>query len=103
MGYYSQVAIGIAPHCVQEVLPVIQEVKPDVAEFTYNWHVFVWKNVEWHEDVPQIRAVERKICSLPAESFYFVRIGEEIGDIEQWGGGNAPIDVETKIYINKDE
>lgn len=36
MGYYSQVAIGIAPHCVQEVLPVIQEVKPDVAEFTCN-------------------------------------------------------------------
>ena len=45
MGYYSQVAIGIAPHCVQEVLPVIQEVKPDVAEFTYNWHVFVWKTL----------------------------------------------------------
>lgn len=45
MGYYDEVAIGIAPHCIEKVLPAIQEAKPDITEFTRNWHVFVWKTL----------------------------------------------------------
>lgn len=47
---------------------------------------WLWKDIKWYsdwtEDFPEVAFIEKLMGELDGNEFYFVRVGEEIGDNE---------------------
>ena len=48
--------------------------------------LYMWQNIKWYCNFPDVDLIQRAVeIKLPQEDFYFIRIGENLGDIEEQG------------------
>lgn len=100
MGYYSQVAIGMRNANAKAMMEEFIQKFPDSGLFDKcrfgcichkgkEHTVFYWDSVKWYEDtIPGFEDIQwvmeylRERLDRETEPFYFVRIGESMGDVE---------------------
>ena len=103
MGYYSKVVIGFSEEANQkfqkelDILKVDEKLKDlyqkvkDLLErhaekSRYNAaYIYEWDGIKWEDQFPEIEWIQNFINSLEMEDFKFLRIGEDVGDIEFYG------------------
>jgi len=64
--------------------------------------VYLWEYVKWYEEFPDVSFIENLLAELDWEDFLFIRIGDELDDIETRGSfWNNPFDlgISRKISI----
>ena len=97
MGYRSDVGFGCDP-ILKDILKTVTEWDKETKEFleygddlsSDDHGRWSWNYVKWYETYPEIQVLENLMCfaensSLDYDSYGFIRIGEEIDDIEMKG------------------
>jgi hypothetical protein len=100
MGYCSEVALAFSAEMEKEFLKKLKKQNPEVqrgidgADFYTKdgCTLRVWQMVKWYTDFPEVQFIEDFINSLDddgdeavAEQYRFLRIGENLDDIEDRG------------------
>ena len=100
MGYYSEVGLCLAPESAKALKEAIkslpddelrQEISDLIESATLHTHpngdiAYWWNWLKWYQNFADIKFIMEFIWSLPNESYYFIRIGEETEDVEIQGG-----------------
>lgn len=116
MSYYSQVGLALdkeGEEWLQQALEkcddksIVDFVRSHndfkIADENMNGTLRVWHSVEWSKNEAGVRFIERQLSYLLESNFLFIRIGEGIGDIEEYGDYYAnPFDFgwETRLLYN---
>jgi len=87
MGYNSQVLLVINKEKFhkyeQEFKKCIQDC--DTISETEDAYQFAWDCVKWYEGYDDVDAVDNLLSELDEEDYGFIRIGEELNDVETKG------------------
>lgn len=97
MGYYSKVALAMRNESAEKLINAYNESECDGGLFTEDClervsndkhTVFFWNEIKWYDTYEDITFImnylEKEQENEEAEPFYFFRIGEEMGDIEEY-------------------
>ncbi len=97
MGYYSEVVLAMHQDLVtQELLDVLNKVPPDIMRERDNAILFRWEMVKWYSLTdPDVKAIEDYIRALDEEKLCFIRLGESVEDVEEFG---YPEDFGLEVY-----
>ena len=117
MGYYSEVALVLAPSAVNKLKQAVAKVDekseklnfvnyPDKHLTDYDGNeLYYWESVKWYEDFPETQFMEEFMDSLDPEEYRFLRVGESEGDTDEGGGifynHNFGVYSLRGIHINK--
>lgn len=99
MGYHSEVVITLsekAKKLLEEKLNNLSEEEKENMEDIFscsNAHfihesgaeLYHWEWIKWYNSYPEVAFVENFLNDLDDEDYCFLRIGEDLGDIEQQG------------------
>ena len=95
MGYYSDVALALNKEANEKLTEGIKnglnELKTLFDELTEKKDInketgsaiYYWENIKWYGD--DCEFVDKFIQTLPENSYHFMRLGEEYGDIYEHG------------------
>ena len=115
MGYYSDVAIAMtkkAAALLKAKLTATQGAEKrnlfdhpaqHTIDETTGEELWRWNYVKWYDGYPAVDFVTGFLRELDDEDFVFIRVGEDVGDIERYGcfWQNAfGLDVVTSIVTN---
>lgn len=117
MGYYSDVAIAVqkkdylklkqaisslcsAAELKNKSLNLIEAAKKKEIQIDKEKYVVLkWQSIKWYNDFEEISFIEKFLKKIPHHDF--IRIGEEMDDIEEYQGTNHYlIEVQRDISIN---
>ncbi len=100
MGYHSDVALTLSSKGVEALESKISNIqknaKSTLCTLLENadekgiddstgdkyWH---WNCIKWYHDFPEINMLEEFISSIDYDEYLFIRIGEEINDVDIYG------------------
>lgn len=89
MGYYSEVAIAMWQDDLKEMFALASSkdnalnlLKNAEIRESGNKSVIYWVSVKWYDDYDDVKFI-RSFLEKNNKEYYFVRVGEEIGDIEE--------------------
>jgi len=98
MGYRSDVILAVAiKHIPRKELVVglpllaefptllVEAVKANEYRNDGDFWVFEWEYVKWYESYSDIGEVTKWMNNLTDESYHFLRVGEDAGDVEELG------------------
>lgn len=115
MGYYSEIVIILskeAKEALKEKLNTLSKEEKENIEslFSCSDRRFIhesgaelihWTNIKWYHSYPDIAFIENFLNNCEDEDFYFMRIGEELGDIDLQGYFyDNPFDASIETHIN---
>ena len=103
MGYRSDVGLALTQSAVQTLNQKLNALDKNSEAFsvitdffTYadkhfedpdsGSEVYLWEYVKWYQEFPDVSFIENLLTELDWSDFLFVRIGEELDDIETKGG-----------------
>ena len=112
MGYRSDVGFACDP-IIKQVIGTMSEWDSEFKEFLdygedlsggHDQGRYMWESVKWYESYPDVSVVENimvmcdncDINGLAYDSYGFVRIGEELEDIEMKGEPST-----FDLYVNR--
>ncbi len=117
MGYYSDVAIAVQKKdyfkLKQAMSSLISDTelknkslnlieaaqKTEIQIDKEKYVVLKWQSIKWYNDFEEISFIEKFLKKIPRHDF--IRIGEEMDDIEEYQGTNHYlIEVQRDISIN---
>ena len=106
MGYYSTVRLLAKKKVAKKIFKAIkdtgspfEELKVSPSGQTYYFEAYA----KWDESYPDVNAVMDVLDNADEEDYYFIRVGEDDGDIDRDGAGDETI-TEADIYSDdKDE
>lgn len=87
MGYRSDVCLAVTKECYKEnATQALKDALKDCYKVYENdrGYYFSWDNVKWYEDYPDVKVIE-EFMEEHNDSIGFVRIGEDMDDIELKG------------------
>ena len=87
MGYRSDVCFAVTKECYKEnATQALKNALKDCYQVYENerGYYFSWDNVKWYEDYPDVKVIE-EFMEEHNSSIGFVRIGEDMDDIELKG------------------
>ncbi len=114
MGYYSDVAIALTKKAAA-LLKAKLTATQDAEKYLFDHpalhniddatgeELWRWNYVKWYDSYPDVDFVTGFLRELDDEDFLFIRVGEDVGDIERYGcfWENAfGLDVATSIVTN---
>lgn len=89
MGYYSEVAIAMWQDDLKEMFALASSkdnalnlLKNAEIRESGNKSVIYWNSVKWYDGYDEVKFI-RSFLKQNNKEYYFVRVGEEIGDIEE--------------------
>lgn len=89
MGYYSEVAIAMWQDDLKEMFALASSkdnalnlLKNAEIRESGNKSVIYWISVKWYDGYDDVKFI-RSFLEQNNKDYYFVRVGEEIGDIEE--------------------
>lgn len=89
MGYYSEVAITMWQDDLKEMFALASSkdnalnlLKDAEIRESGNKSVIYWDSVKWYDGYDDVKFI-RSFLEKNNKEYYFVRVGEEIGDIEE--------------------
>lgn len=89
MGYYSEVAIAMWQDDLKEMFALASSkdnalnlLKNAEIRESGNKSVIYWNSVKWYDGYDDVKFI-RSFLEQNNKEYYFVRVGEEIGDIEE--------------------
>lgn len=115
MGYRSEVAFVLSNKAsnllIEKLDTLSKEEKKDVQSLLEHFdehHVhesgaelYYWTWIKWYPEYIAVSVIEDFLRSLEEEDFYFIRLGEELGDIEQFGYFyDNPFELHVNCSIN---
>lgn len=87
MGYYSDVAL-----CVSDKVSIPDNVQEDMNQLGFHQvaqykgcKLFILYSVKWYPESSWVHYISDFIDSLYDEDYYFIRLGEDVGDAEYRG------------------
>lgn len=98
MGYYSDVALVLAPSAVKKLKKAIANVGEGSDKLNFikypNEHLtdydgnelYYWESVKWYEEFPETQFMEEFMNSLDSKEYRFLRVGESEGDTDEGAG-----------------
>ena len=110
MGYYSDVAIAMQKKDYLTLKQAISSLcsaadlieaakKKEIQIDKEKYVVLKWQSIKWYNDFEEISFIEKFLKKIPHHDF--IRIGEEMDDIEEYQGTNHYlIEVQRDISIN---
>ncbi len=123
MGYRSQVALALKAKHIKSFLEKVV-FHPDSKKLFDNWCqistefedrddengiLFHWHSIKWYETYDSVSNVMKFICDLPGDDpqadFYFLRIGEDLTDVELeglWWVNPFEISLDRSIHFAAD-
>ena len=75
--------VNLPKRLKRDVLALFKEA--DVEIMDVRCHAWCWDRYRWNSARPNIAFVENYLCELDYEEYLFIRIGEDINDIEVCG------------------
>lgn len=97
MGYYSDVALVLTDEGAKYLNKLIDSsnIKNDVVKLLKDADqilerddciLYSWPSVKWYHVYPEVAFIQNTLeLNINQEDFYFVRVGENVGDIEELG------------------
>lgn len=97
MGYYSDVALVLTSEGEKYLNKLIDSsnIKNDVVKLLKDADqtlerddciLYSWPNIKWYLIYPEVAFIQSVLDSnINQDDFYFIRVGENIGDIEEHG------------------
>lgn len=95
MGYRSDVGLAITNQGLTELIEedinltnLIKDGLSDVDEHLQSDdcnHLFVWTSIKWDDSFADVAAIQKRLREIDSSCFRFIRIGENISDIEEAG------------------
>jgi len=83
MGYRSSVAVYLSDKALF-MLP--EDLQKDWEEYGYEENIWTLDNVKWYDSYPIVHKweifLEKVSTELSAEEWDFVRVGEDVGDVD---------------------
>jgi len=104
MGYRSEVTIAIKKEVYQKHSIAFKDALEfsDCITQTEKAIYFVWESAKWYSDYPEIAAVESVLSDLDDSDYGYVRVGEEMTDLETRGDFyEYGLDVSRAIVIDE--
>ncbi len=102
MGYRSDIFLRVTDD-TKKVFEAARRVCKDLdsllndSEFENGYgNDFIWTNVKWYENYPEIKSFGNVVSQLSEEEYGMIRIGEETNDVEYYG---SPCDF--GMYISR--
>lgn len=96
MGYRSKVAIRTTPKGMDMLKEAWDAVAPaPLTESCSEWYArndvstCGWLEIKWDSNFPEIQAIDKLLVDFP-HPFSFVRIGEDMGDVEELYSAECP-------------
>jgi hypothetical protein len=111
MGYRSDVALAFNAETEKAFQEALKNVDGEIKDFITGNAAFhkdmdgntvrLWQAEKWYEDFPEVEFVENFIADLGENSYRFIRVGEELADVEERGDlyGVFELYPETRIHF----
>ena len=108
MGYRSEVAIALTDDAVR-LLEAVMEHEPKLKEMVEEAQSTInefeddkggrlyWEHTRWCDSYEEIVAMEAILCTVPDEDYHFIRLGDDINDIEDRGYFDSDMYVQRSI------
>lgn len=104
MGYYSEVAIAMWQDDLKEMFALASSkdnalnlLKNAEIRESGNKSVIYWVSVKWYDGYDDVKFI-RSFLEKNNKEYYFVRVGEEIGDIEEINNINDGYELRDEVY-----
>lgn len=103
MGYRSEVVVALDKEIIMKnlVLPhrgyTLLVEYADENEDKGDYVIFVLNDIKWYDSYPEKRLIQKFLEGLPDDKYGYIRIGEELNDIEERG---EPYTFE--MYVHQD-
>lgn len=116
MGYHSDVGLALKPSAVHILQKQINALDKNSEAFSVitdflayadkhyehdtGAEIYLWEYVKWYDEFPDVGFIENLLESLDLRDFLFIRIGEELDDIEYRGSfWDNPFDLSVSRNI----
>ena len=113
MGYRSDVALVLSNEGNKELSnyyrSLLEEDRTELEsllngsdEYLHNdkgEHLFIWESCKWYAGFPDVELIEKFLDTISDEYYYFVRIGEDLCDVEELGSFYSN---EYDVYVNRE-
>ena len=107
MGYYSDVVIAIKPDQLKKDMFLQKPGVPKDFEMEDKWQkvnddlwIYQYHQAKWYDSFKDVAEIMLYICAMDRGDYFFLRVGEDSGDIEEEGSLECNIWTETKIVIH---
>lgn len=104
MGYYSEVAIAMWQDDLKEMFALASSkdnalnlLKNAEIRESGNKSVIYWNSIKWYDGYDEVKFI-RSFLKQNNKDYYFVRVGEEIGDIEEINSTNDGYELYGEMY-----
>ena len=102
MGYRSDIGLALTQSAVQSLNEKLNDLDKTSGAFSVimdffayadkhfedtdsGSEVYLWENLKWYEEFPDVGFVEKLLAELDWSDYLFIRIGEELEDIDTRG------------------